>query len=358
MIKRTVNHMNVIFFICITLAVLLNGCASVQFAPLDIVPLHNRIDSALEESGFTAEYQLSAYYISVHDQSDAWELLDTDFQLPTSFDLESAVATAINRLESAQFSVTPVYLQIAPPMNVYRLEIRYNGLLIGIASFHQHIAGYAAIVIDDLGHNTRALPAALSINRPLTFAVLPHLPKSAHLAEVLHKNGQLIMLHQPMAPEGTENPGPGAILAGMNAQQIEDVLSENINSIPYIAGINNHMGSRITADKHAMSVILSYLKRNDLFFFDSLTGNSVCSSVAAELDFPIYVRNTFIDNEHSKPYIHKQLDRLIYHALVHGTAIGIGHFYPITLECIYEKIPELDKKKVKLVYISDLKPGY
>ena len=347
------------FLYLVLTGMLLSGCAVLSDRQeQDFGQMHDTIFSALDASGIGLDLLSSSYYITVRNQSDSWELLDADYTIPTAYDLDIILDRLTAQLESQNFTVQSLQIQKAPPLNRIKVEVYHKHLLIGILSFRQEVAGYMAIIIDDAGHNTRGLSLALRIDRPITFAVLPHLAKSKQLAEVFNEYGQLVMLHQPMAPHKNLDPGPGAISANMPAEKIRKTLTENLASVPHAKGLNNHMGSLITSDKNKMHTILSYLKNKNIFFLDSITGKSICADVAATIQYPIYKRDVFIDNKHTKQYIHNQLDQLITMTLRHKRTIGIGHFYPITLECILEKLPELDKKHIKLVHVSDLQPGY
>ena len=54
-------------------------------------------------------------------------------------------------------------------------------------------------------------------------------------------------------------------------------LEEDIDAVPFISGVNNHMGSKITAVSTKMYQIFSILKKNDLYFVDSrTTRNTLC----------------------------------------------------------------------------------
>jgi len=218
----------------------------------------------------------------------------------------------------------------------------------------QKVLGELAFVIDDLGYNTKALDAALLIDRPITYAVLPQLAKSKFLAEKFNERGNLIILHQPMASKKGSDPGAGAIYSKMSEQEIKKLIEENLKTVPHAKGVNNHMGSLITSDEKIMTVVLGFLKQQKLFFLDSITSKTICRKVARRLGFPIYRRDVFIDNKKNKPYIKGQIDQLIKITLKHGKGIGIGHFFPITLQTILEKLPEIESKGIKLVYLNEL----
>lgn len=134
---------------------------------------------------------------------------------------------------------------------------------------------------------------------PLTMAVLPHLAASEQVSERIYAAGHELILHQPMeALDGGLELGPGGITADMDADQVKAQIKENLASLPLAAGLNNHMGSRITADRTVMTYVLEVVKELGLFFVDSRTStSSVAAEVAREVGVPYGVNNLFIDNE-------------------------------------------------------------
>lgn len=213
-----------------------------------------------------------------------------------------------------------------------------------------------AIIIDDVGHNERALPDAIALTAPVDFAILPGLSRSGRLAEALSRGGFEIMLHQPMEPASdTMDPGPGSIDAAMTPQQIEAVLARNLAQIPLARGVNNHMGSKATASPQVMEAVLPFLAGKGLFFVDSLTTSaSVCREVADRMGISIAVRDVFLDNVLTREYITGQLQKLKRLALKNGQAIGVGHFRPLTLRTIEELAPSVEEEGVEFVFVSEL----
>ena len=105
-----------------------------------------------------------------------------------------------------------------------------------------------ALIIDDIGFSLGRARQFLDLNVPITYAVLPKVVHSQHLASEIHDCGHEIMLHQPMEPYDHEvDPGPGALYVGDKSEKIMRVMAENISAIPFATGVNNQMGSRFTS---------------------------------------------------------------------------------------------------------------
>jgi len=213
-----------------------------------------------------------------------------------------------------------------------------------------------AIIIDDIGYDKKIALALCSLNSNITFSVLPFAPFGKYISGELHAKGSQLMLHLPMEPVEYPdiNPGPGAILSDMSPDVLIDQLKKNIRDIPYIVGVNNHMGSKLTSRSDQMNQIFSILKKENLFFVDSITApKSQCKSSARLLKLKFAQRDVFLDNFQDTEYITGQFKELIDLAKKHGSAIGIGHPYEATLETLSKELPKL-KNKVEIVRVSVL----
>jgi uncharacterized protein len=150
------------------------------------------------------------------------------------------------------------------------------------------------------------------------------------------------------------NPGPGAILSSMSPDTLLKQLIKNINDIDHVAGVNNHMGSKITTNEDQMNQIFTILKRKNLFFIDSrTTAKSKCQSSARLFKLKFAQRDIFLDNFQNSDYITRQFKKLKLIAKKHGVAIGIGHPYKATLHTLTRELPKL-KGKIKIVRASNL----
>ena len=215
-----------------------------------------------------------------------------------------------------------------------------------------------AFIIDDIGSSISRAKAFLSLNLPMTFAVLPRLQYSALLAREIHGKGHEIMLHQPMEPYDHDiDPGPGALYVSYKDDEIEEIVKENISLIPQASGVNNHMGSRFTSCSNKVVEALKIIKQKDLFFVDSLTSrHSQAYKLARRLNMKSAPRNVFLDNSLELMDVRRQLNHLKQHALNHGEAIGIGHPHLSTLFALYDFKCELNQNDplFELVSVSDL----
>lgn len=216
--------------------------------------------------------------------------------------------------------------------------------------------GKLAIVLDDFGYNYDPIDALAAIDRPLTFAVLPYHPYSQLAATKALAAKHQVMLHLPMEPMSTtEQQEKTSITTGMSDSEIQQTVVNAVQNIPGLIGVNNHQGSKATADKRVMRNVLSALKSRNLFFIDSRTnGQSVAAQTAREMNIPTSENELFLDNNNDVEAIKQQLRTAGNIAVRDGTALVIGHARPNTAIALKEMIPELEADGVRLIFASDL----
>ncbi len=213
-----------------------------------------------------------------------------------------------------------------------------------------------ALIIDDMGASLSHAKPFLDLNVPMTFAILPRLPKTEESASLIHNEGHEIMLHQPMEPRDRGlSPGPGALYVGDEPTKISHTMEENISSVPFATGMNNHMGSRFTASPKEMLETLQVVKDRGLFFVDSLTaGDSKGYKTAKTLHLPATSRDVFLDNKVEESAIVQRLHQLREIAIRHGHAVGIGHPFIETSRAIRSFLKEIKDEEFQLVHMSDV----
>ncbi|MFC1491649.1 divergent polysaccharide deacetylase family protein [Nitrospinota bacterium] len=207
-------------------------------------------------------------------------------------------------------------------------------------------------MIDDVGQDLQAAREVLSLNLPLTFAILPHLPHSREIAREAREKGRELLLHLPMEPRRypEKNPGPGSLLSGQGPEEVRERTRAALAAIPGITGVNNHMGSRLTVREDVMKIILEEVKAKGLYFIDSYTtAESVAYRVAKGLGLRVRKRTLFLDNEVDEDKIGAQIARLIVEAKRSGVAIGIAHPYPETIAALRNAVSRIRESGVKIV---------
>jgi uncharacterized protein len=210
-------------------------------------------------------------------------------------------------------------------------------------------------VIDDIGYHLRDRDRLAALSDKVTYAILPLLPYSRYFGNLSRTTGAEIILHLPLDTLQDKVPGRGLIVDTMSNEDILSVLAHDLDSVPNHVGVNNHMGSRGTASREMMTVILKDLKRRGLFFLDSYTTlESVVPSVAREIRLPILARGVFLDNDDSKAAIRSQLKQLRQVAREKGNAIAIGHYRTKTLEVLATEIPALEDEGFQIITLEEM----
>jgi polysaccharide deacetylase 2 family uncharacterized protein YibQ len=213
-----------------------------------------------------------------------------------------------------------------------------------------------AIIIDDIGYDRKLAEGFLALDVPLTFSVLPEATFGHSIIDEAEKKNVEIMLHLPMEPDNYPaiNPGPGALLTSMSPDQLIAQLKSDLADVPMAKGVNNHMGSKLTASASRMRQIFTILKKRGLFFVDSrTTAATVCRPSAELLHLPFADRDVFLDDYQTPDSIKRQIKVLIKRARRQGYAIAIAHPHPVTLAVLKAILPEL-KHEVRLMHASQV----
>ncbi len=215
-----------------------------------------------------------------------------------------------------------------------------------------------AIIFDDAGGSVADVEAIIALRRPVVVSILPGLRYSREVAERARAAGLEVFLHLPLEPEDVSKEsamGPGGITSGMTDEEIAATVREDLLSVPGALGVNNHMGSKGTADERVMRAVLGVLHERRLMFVDSMTSSgSIAGRLAREMNIPTGVRAMFLDNDDEPAAIRAQLLRLIALAKQRGAVIAIGHAQRRTSKVLLEMLDVFEQQGVELVPISTM----
>ncbi len=219
-----------------------------------------------------------------------------------------------------------------------------------------HAQPYASIIIDDLGDNYASAKEVTRIPAALTIAILPGTPYAKKTAELANKHGKDVMLHLPMQSISHQNQAPGMLQLHMSEQQFTTELRQSLQAIPYLKGVNNHMGSLLTRHPGHMKWLMRTLVTHDedLFFVDSrTTKQSVALQVAREHDIPSVERDVFLDPDASERTIEQQFDRFVRLVKRQGYGLAIAHPYPQSLRMLKNRLASLEANGIRLIPVSE-----
>lgn len=218
-------------------------------------------------------------------------------------------------------------------------------------------SGKLAVIVDDCGYDMSSVRTLLNTGLPLNFAVLPYKPYSSDVLEMIKSDGRVAMLHLPMEPvdRSAMSEGSSTICTDMSKDKILELTRKAINSLPGVSGVNNHQGSKATADSATMTTVLQELRNKDLFFVDSRTSSkSVARDKAVAMGVPTARNDIFLDNSSDVQAIRKQIYKAMDIAEKNGSAIAICHARPNTAKAWSMYAEEIKNTGIELVPITDL----
>ncbi|HYQ71943.1 MAG TPA: divergent polysaccharide deacetylase family protein [Gammaproteobacteria bacterium] len=215
-----------------------------------------------------------------------------------------------------------------------------------------------AIIIDDMGNQRREGLRVINLPAPVACAFLPYSAFSDSLAREAHTRQKEVMLHLPMQAMAHEqgNRQQGMLTLDMTRQQFLGEFRHAIDAVPHASGLNNHMGSLLTRHPGSMAWLMQAISdHGDLFFVDSRTTRStVAEQLALEHGIPTMARKVFLDNVAETAAVRAQFRLLLAHARRDGTALGIGHPHPATLQVLEEELAHLDEQGIQLLPVASL----
>lgn len=212
-----------------------------------------------------------------------------------------------------------------------------------------------ALIIDDLGRSLDDVAALADLGVPITFSVLPYESKTPEVVADLRRRGVEMICHLPMEAKGGANPGPGALMLEMSRRELVAATHRALLAVEGAVGVNNHMGSAVSADREAITAVLEVLRAEELYYVDSRTSvDTLGYEVARQLGIPAAERQVFLDTEKDLAWIREQWARLLEVAASHGTAVAIAHPYPETIEILRQEIEAAKERGYEFVPASQL----
>ncbi len=211
-----------------------------------------------------------------------------------------------------------------------------------------------AIVIDDVGINKSRVADLANLPGAITLAFLPYATGLQESVDLTRSKGHEAMVHMPMEPtRESANPGPDALLTSLSLEEIAERTRKNLSQFDGYVGLNNHMGSKFTAYREGMQVVMDIAAEKGLLFLDSrTTAQSTGYELAKERGMLTGNRDVFIDNKAEEAAILLQLGKVEEMARKNGTAIAIGHPYKQTIAALQKWVPEAQRKGFVLVPIT------
>jgi len=207
------------------------------------------------------------------------------------------------------------------------------------------------IIIDDVSYK-HDVDAIRSTGLPLVMSFLPPTqrhPDSAKLAQ----NQPASMVHLPLEAISYDHEEPTTLRISSSEEEIEKRIGMLKKLYPNVRYMNNHTGSKFTADEASMERLINVMKKEGLIFVDSrTTAETKVPEASAKFGLRYIGRDVFLDHESGVGNVKKQIKEAVDKAKRYGSAIAIGHPRPDTIKALQESKEILGE--VHLVGIDQL----
>ncbi|WP_455756783.1 divergent polysaccharide deacetylase family protein [Sulfurimonas sp.] len=205
-----------------------------------------------------------------------------------------------------------------------------------------------AIIIDDVSVKSQ-VNAINSLGMPITMSFLPPSSARPNSAKLASKEN-FYMVHLPMEAQKYTGNEPKTLRVNDSQQVISARVEEIKKLFPKVKFINNHTGSKYTANEIAMNRLMFAFQENKINFIDSrTTSKTKAPKVMKNFGLKYIGRDVFLDHHTDKPYIKSQIKKAIKIAKNEGTAIAIGHPHANTILALHESKKFLKDVDVVLI---------
>lgn len=246
--------------------------------------------------------------------------------------------------KSSEFKKNPIKEEpVLPPKKIKKPTIKGKAKI--------------AILLDDFGYGNKNIQIYNALPIPLTYAVLPYHTYSSEAAKTGHAAGKDIMVHLPMESISNKAAEKMTLRTTMSDSELKTQATKAISSIPYAVGINNHQGSKASADKRVVGIIMNIVRDRGLFFFDSrTTSKSLILPMARNYGVPTGTNDLFLDNDSNVSAIEARLEQATKMALNSKDkyVIVIGHDRPNTAIALRNMYTKMQNQGIEFVFVKSL----
>lgn len=211
-----------------------------------------------------------------------------------------------------------------------------------------------AIIIDDVGTDEQA-QKLIALPVRVTPSIFP--PEYQRKdTRSLARGFEHYAIHLPMEASSAKN-NSATLRASDNYEKLRGVIAKLRADFPNAKFINNHTGSKFTADERAMQNLLRAMNEHGFLFIDSRTSPATKAKAAMNgLGMRYVHRDVFLDNQNSVAAVRKKLREAVALAKKQGYAIAIGHPKSATLRALANSADILGE--VDLVYLDEIYEYY
>jgi uncharacterized protein len=186
-----------------------------------------------------------------------------------------------------------------------------------------------ALVIGGLGLNSTATKTAIERLPPeVTLSFVPYADNLQGWIDLARANGHEVLLEAPMEPTDYPNndPGPQTLMSSAPPAELVKKLDWLLARASGYFGLTNYLGGKFISSDAAMGTFTGQLKARGLAFVDD------GSAAGKGAGVPRASASAVVDEQLSADAIDHALLGLEAAALQHGSALGAGFAYPVTVE--------------------------
>ncbi|MDX8381581.1 MAG: divergent polysaccharide deacetylase family protein [Ghiorsea sp.] len=198
-----------------------------------------------------------------------------------------------------------------------------------------------SLIIDDVGYDIKAMRRLIELPFPFTVSILPDSPYAKQADQMAYQHGIPVMLHMPMEttnPKYKNKMENFYLHTAMSKPVFTQVFEEALAKVPHAVGINNHMGSALTADKKSMVWLMELCKKHGLFFIDSRTSSkSVGAQEAKRARIAWNQRDIFLDHVITEDGLQHAWESALSCIKKNDYCIMLGHPHYETLDFLENK---------------------
>ena len=211
-----------------------------------------------------------------------------------------------------------------------------------------------AIIIDDVGTGEQA-QKLIALPVRVTPSIFP--PEYQRKdTRSLARGFEHYAIHLPMEASSAKN-NSATLRTSDSYEKLRGVIAKLRADFPNAKFINNHTGSKFTADERAMQNLLRAMNEHGFLFIDSRTSPATKAKAAMNgLGMRYVHRDVFLDNQNSVAAVRKKLREAVTLAKKQGYAIAIGHPKSSTLRALANSADILGE--VDLVYLDEIYEYY
>ncbi len=240
-----------------------------------------------------------------------------------------------------------------PPKKIEKNSKKIQHVAVKESSTKETFSGRPklAIIIDDVSF-PQEVKAIKKLDLTVTMSFLP--PNSIHPdSALLASKESFYMVHLPMEAVSFNASEPITLKVGDSQAVISQRLDDVVRLFPRVKYLNNHTGSKFTADEVAMNRLIFALNAHNIEFIDSRTIAETKAPKVMRAYGERYIgRDVFLDHTMNVEYVKKQIQEAVKVAKSKGYAVAIGHPHPNTLEALRESKELLSQ--VDLVQINKI----